>query len=444
MGGACEVVNASVVEASCSSLCPVPTAPRDTSADTPDVRVAKGFGTKAYDQVRISVISNSTKPPVDGFFDYSAPFAHRWTDNNLHTAMKTVTPGGSTTFNVGSEITVKIPKQGEGTAGVLIADPCMGSGSVVGWVGCFYAKKFQTDERTVGLINAFVPDESTDFWGIFGDNFYDRTGEITADVFGRISLEAKSKMFMTVPGNHDYWVLGSPITSTKADQCAHGHMQYYGQDSKSAEHVGQGSSDPPLDLSVNPDKPLGCNLPPYQNAFFYNQVGNVGIIGQSGAYSLAETKPFMEEACSWLGTQPGLEVAVLFGHWDTGGLGAKKEMDMPQWYTEMAALPGCAELDAKGMLKFVMGHTHCNDPHPHGKIDTGFRVAGFGMEGCGNFGMPIVDTTEGRVRFWYFDTSTDDLYEQVTSCVQAKGWRQCADLATLWLDQPIATQQILA
>lgn len=425
-------------------VCPAPTAPRDTSDDTMDIRVVKGFGTKAYDQVRIAVISKSTKPPVEDFFDYSAKFKYRWTHNKIHTAMKTVVPGESTTFNVGSKISVKIPKQGAGTAGVLMADPCVGSGSIIGWVACSYERKFKLKERIVGLINTFVADESTDFWGIFGDNFYDRKGKLTADLFGQISLEAKSKIFMTVPGNHDYWILGSPIVSTRSDQCAHAHMQYYVQDTKAAEYVGAGNSSAPFDLSVDPSHGhllFGCNLPPIENSFWYNQVGNVGLVGQSGAYSLEETEPYMEEACSWLATQPGLEVAVLIGHWDAGGLGSKHDMDMPHWYTKMAALPGCAELDAKGMLKFVMGHTHCNDPHPRGKIDTGFRVAGFGMEGCGNFGMPIVDSTEGRVRFWYFDTSSDDLYDQAISCVQAKGWRQCTELATLWLDQPIGTQE---
>ena len=52
-----------------------------------------------------------------------------------------------------------------------------------------------------------------------------------------------------------------------------------------------------------------------------------------------------------------------------------------------------------------MGHTHCNVPHPHGKTDTGFMVAGQGMEGCGNYGMPIVDTTGGRVRVWHFESA---------------------------------------
>ena len=29
-----------------------------------------------------------------------------------------------------------------------------------------------------------------------------------------------------------------------------------------------------------------------------------------------------------------------------------------------------------------------------------------GMPGCGNFGIPVLDTTEGRTRVHYFDTTT--------------------------------------
>eukprot|EP00932_Pfiesteria_piscicida_P010996 SRR837773.22052.p1 GENE.SRR837773.22052~~SRR837773.22052.p1 ORF type:complete len:217 (+),score=13.73 SRR837773.22052:34-651(+) len=145
----------------------------------------------------------------------------------------------------------------------------------------------------------------------------------------------------------------------------------------------------------------------------------------------------MKEACAWAAQQPGLDVLLLFGHWDVPGLGAPTDMAMPAWYSRMASTPGCDAFDKRGMLKFVMGHTHCNDVHPHGKVDTGFRVAGFGMSGCGNYGMPIVDTTEGRVRFWYFDTTSADALKKVVACVSKSGWRQCTALATKWLDQPI-------
>jgi hypothetical protein len=47
----------------------------------------------------------------------------------------------------------------------------------------------------------------------------------------------------------------------------------------------------------------------------------------------------------------------------------------------MKEMKGCKALDSKGMLKFFMGHTHCNVPHPHGHLNTGFMVAGQGMGG---------------------------------------------------------------
>merc|ERR1712107_815174 len=87
----------------------------------------------------------------------------------------------------------------------------------------------------------------------------------------------------------------------------------------------------------------------------------------------------MQEACAWLGQQEGLDVAILLGHWDIKGLGASADMAMPEWFEHMAAISGCSEFHQRGMLKFVQGHSHCNDPHPHGRVDVGFRVAGFGM-----------------------------------------------------------------
>lgn len=124
-------------------------------------------------------------------------------------------------------------------------------------------------------------------------------------------------------------------------------MQYYAQDAKAAQNVSQGSSAAPFDFSEDPDSGLlGCNLAAAPNFFWYNQIGNVGLVGQSGAYKLDDVKPFMLEACAWLGRQPGLEVAILVGHWDKLGLGAGINMAMPAWYHEMAALPGCAGFNA--------------------------------------------------------------------------------------------------
>ena len=38
------------------------------------------------------------------------------------------------------------------------------------------AEKFKTAARTPALLNAFVDSEDTDYWGVLGDNWYDRTG----------------------------------------------------------------------------------------------------------------------------------------------------------------------------------------------------------------------------------------------------------------------------
>jgi hypothetical protein len=37
-----------------------------------------------------------------------------------------------------------------------------------------------------------------------GDNFYDRKGDATAAFYDQLTLQAKSKIMLTVPGNHDY------------------------------------------------------------------------------------------------------------------------------------------------------------------------------------------------------------------------------------------------
>jgi len=445
--GACHVVNTSTW-VGCDSFCRVSESSSSNgflhsssiAGSDLDIRVAKAFGTKEYDLVRISVISNTAAPPVQGFFDYSEQFKFKWTGNYLHTSLRKVQPGGSTTFDLGQSISVSLPAQGAGVAGLLIADPCVSASGM--WISCAFGDKYKTMQRTPELISTFASDKDTNFWGILGDNFYDRTGEKSKAIFSTISTTAKSKIFVAVPGNHDYWVLGTPLVGSDKDQCGNGFMQFYGQDTKAAASISIGDNKPPFDFSTDPHRKLlpGCKVAAMQNFFWYNQVGNVGMIGQSGAYSLDQAMPFMKESCAWLSSQTGLQVVLLYGHWDKSGLGAASEMAMPKWYEEMAALPGCAEFHKRGMLKFVMGHTHCNDPHPHGNVGAGFRVAGFGMDGgCGNYGAPLVDTTGGRVRFWYFDLSSDDKYSSVITCVQQKGWRSCTSMASLWLDEPINT-----
>lgn len=457
---ACDPYSLNVVAGKCQAVCPdhavqQPLPPPVMNKD-PEVRVAKGFGTKGYDQLRISVVSSSQEPPVPDFFDYSGQFAHRWNQFFLHTTMKTVQPGIEEGIYLGGgrDITVKLPRRGDGIAGLLISDPCVNSPTGFHFLLCDHGARHHTLERLPALINAFAAQPEIDFWSLAGDNFYDRSGQITADVYTRISLKAKSKIFLSAPGNHDYWIYGSPQWGNLYDQCANGFMQYYTLDTKAAQNVLQGSSAAPFDYSVHPFQgrefylikgfpslnwTMGCNLPKVSNFFWYHQIGNVGFIGQSGAHTLEETMPYMKEACAWVVVQPDLDMVLLYGHWDVPDSGAQSGMDLPSWYFQMSQVPGCREFALKGMLKFVMGHTHCNNPHPHPdtNITTGFRVAGFGMGGCGNFGIPVLDTTEARVRLWYFDTSANDKYINVINCVLHQGWRACTNLATLWLDQPI-------
>jgi hypothetical protein len=227
-------------------------------------------------------------------------------------------------------------------------------------------------------------------------------------------------------------------------------MQWYAQDAKPAESLLPGVAGAPFNYSIDPGAGhtfYGGNLPAIENAFHYHQIGNLGIAAFSGAYSIEETQPLMEEACAWLGQQhasANMTVAMLTAHWDTAGLGCDQDLALPELYDLMKVIPGCDGFDKRGMLKFVMGHTHCNVPHPHGKVDTGFMVAGMGMGGCGNYGIPLFDTTAERVRVWHFEVVSKngtDHYDRIMSCLtapeNAEGWRGCTHYADLWLDQPI-------
>eukprot|EP01065_Artemidia_motanka_P048451 TRINITY_DN779_c0_g1_i2.p2 TRINITY_DN779_c0_g1~~TRINITY_DN779_c0_g1_i2.p2 ORF type:complete len:482 (+),score=191.85 TRINITY_DN779_c0_g1_i2:64-1509(+) len=412
---------------------------RPLKASTRSVRVTKGFGTKDYPMLRLSVITDKDTK-LDGF-DYSAQFKYKWTGNAIHTKLVPhPNPGGSATFDLGgTNVTVKLPASGKGSAGLIVGDPCR-KGSAV---GCTNEAKFQTTTRFPEMVNAIMGHDDADWWGILGDNFYDQSGSLTAEVFDELSAATLQKPMHTVPGNHDYWVLGSPIIGTGADQYANGHMQWYAQDAKCSESVMPGAKGvSPFDFSIPPEH---RHLPSINNSFWYNQMGNIGMVGYSGAYGLSQTKSLMQEACTWLGknhrSQGGdVDVAVIVGHWDVGGLGASKDMAGPGFYDHMKVLSGCDVYEKNSTLKFFMGHTHCNVPHPHGHVGAGFMVAGQGMSGCGNFGFPIIDTTENRFRVYHFEVYSKDgkdTYAEKLACIKEKGWRGCTAMADVWIDQAL-------
>ena len=262
----------------CAGACQhmVETEKKSTPLSPVQLRVAKGFGTKEYGTLRISVISPAGSPPSTGASDYCGTFRYKWTHNQLCSSIVNVTtPGATMNYTVaGTTTQISLPAQGAGVAGVLIADPCVGHSIVP----CTYGKSFKTTTRTPALLNAFVGRDS-DYWAILGDNFYDRDGDVTATVYNELSLETLSRVHISVPGNHDYWVLSNPLVASKFDQFGNGHFQWYAQDTRAAATLGPGDASPPFNYSIDPGKGhllFGGNLPAIDNSFFYNQIGNVG------------------------------------------------------------------------------------------------------------------------------------------------------------------------
>ena len=73
----------------------------------------------------------------------------------------------------------------------------------------------------------------------------------------------------------------------------------------------------------------------------------------------------------------------------------------PEIYTALSGMASCAPLIPK--MKYFMGHKHCNMVT---SPNLGFMVGAMGMSDAsscgGEFGMPVVDTTFGDFRVYYF------------------------------------------
>lgn len=415
----------------CVEACPIDQIYSSSPAPF-DMRISKGYGSRGYDKIRISQISNTTVR-APGIFTYSSPFKFRWTSNVLNTGVVTTTPGSPTEFIIdGKTISVTIPEENSGVRGVIIADPCFQSQ----WVKCEYKDTFQTFQRFTTILNA-IHDGHTDthYWSILGDNFYDQSGDPTSSWFNALSLSTKTRLLVSFPGNHDFWITGDPVTWTNKDQQSNGFMQWYAQDVQAGL-----ASDVPYDFSVNPDvNPSAENIPPAKNFFSYYKIGNVAFFGFSSAHSYEETLPFFDEACNWAQLEKPA-VILLVGHWNKEGLGCETNMTTPNIYKELSALPSCASLANK--FKYVMGHTHANVVV---EKDVGFMVAGQGMKsysgdyGNGDFGFPIFDSTDSRFRIYYFSLAKSGVfdmesYNAILDCIVRSGVSACYSLATLWVD----------
>mmetsp|Transcript_10997 Transcript_10997/g.16760 ORF Transcript_10997/g.16760 Transcript_10997/m.16760 type:complete len:515 (-) Transcript_10997:175-1719(-) len=399
-----------------------------------DIRVSKAYGSRGYNNIRLSVISNQTVESE--YFTYSKQFQHRWTQYYLNSGIASVKSGEKTKFTIaGEDFEVYMPPQGDGVRGVIIADPCFTSEFII----CVYAKKFKMFEHLTELLNAINAHDDVQYWNILGDNFYDQEGDNTGSWFGALSKESKSKVTGFVPGNHDFWINASPKLWTKKDQLGNGFMQFYAQDVAASE------VDPtvPFDFSKDPDAPdtNAENLPPASNYFYYNQVGNVGFIGYSGAHTWEESEGYFTEACTWASSTPGISTLLLLGHWNSDGDGCDSEMTVPEVYKSIASLPACEPVASK--MRYMLGHKHCNMVMEEG---AGFMVGGIGMSDyqCGgDFGIPVVDTTGGSFKVYYFPvqgawpTDKVDNYNEVLSCITENGVSGCYHLAVEWANEVI-------
>jgi hypothetical protein len=162
----------------CQKIVVVDHASQDAAVD---FRISKSLGSKGYNKIRISVISNETMP--SDYFSYSNPFKFRWKQFYLNTGEIDVTTGKNSFEIAGEIIDVYIPQENEAVRGVLIADPCFTSE----WIVCMYQNKFEIFNHTIELLNAINSHDDTHFRMILGDNFYDQQGYATSSWFQSLS-----------------------------------------------------------------------------------------------------------------------------------------------------------------------------------------------------------------------------------------------------------------
>jgi len=214
------------------------------------VRVTKGGGWNEYGSVRVTLVSNGTESfdekETTAALTYSSPFTYRWTDFSIRTGLQNMEEGSNKLKLGGIDVTVDLPKEGSGVEGIFVADPCVSSK----WISCLV--KFDVGSRLPALLNAASETSKLDFFGILGDNFYDRYGHLSSEFFARLSPRMQETFLYAVIGNHDYWVYGTWLKASKKDQMGYGFAQFYPQDTQAARGKGEGTA--PFDFSVDPNK----------------------------------------------------------------------------------------------------------------------------------------------------------------------------------------------
>jgi hypothetical protein len=457
-----------------------------------DWRVVKGSGTRGYNSVRVSIVTDSAAAPEKPWpFEFSSDFEYRWKYLKLHsTLLEDVKPGSDIEVRAGTEtLKVSLPKPTDGLRAVIFGDPC--SSNIFKFPekhphACWPGLQSKMGSRMPQLLNLAAPD--IDAFGILGDNFYDRNGSITTAFFKLLTPELKRKFFFSVIGNHDYWVGGTPNQQGPLDQFGNGFMQYYAHDTLASlspkPPPSAGAADAPaanfFDFRGDPDviDPSGNHtLPAAANFLWHHQLGNVGLIGFSGAYSINETAPYLAAACKSFGAAPAgtrPRTIYLVGHWTkSGASGCAPEMGTPDVFARVVTMPGCDG----GNVRFLMGHEHCNkvwnkdvvrfvedpdglhfpttakstaDASPRGFL-VGASGAGWSASDpsprnnpCPEIGFVYLDTTGGREAITLFtvwnataDNATSDYFEPLRDCFEAHGIGGCTHLGTRWLDVPL-------
>jgi len=203
---------------------------------------------------------------------------------------------------------------------------------------------------------------------------------------------------------------------------------------------------------MNTPQPNQRYLADASNFEYYTQIGNLGFISYSGAHHVDAITAFMQEACQWMTDHDDtIDWIILLGHWAKATKGADENTMVPAVYETLVTKAGCA---AK-KVKYFEGHQHCNMVVAK---DVGFNVGAFGKTSskCSQFGIPYMDSTNGRLLVVYFpiseqlvpkDTDTPAMiaqelkganlrYTQLLACVESKAIYDCFDLDhEVWLNE---------
>lgn len=276
---------------------------------------------------------------------------------------------------------------------------------------------------------------------LLGDNFYDRDGRLTTAFYDGISLEAKSKILMTVSGNHDLWVYGKPQYGEELDQYGHGFMQWYAQDTVASVESPNGFLDFSVPVDDRKDSKKFRDRNSGRNFVWYTKIGSVGFIGFNGAAPTDDESRYFAEACEYF--KGNVQSAFVLGHWDNS-----YERDIaigtPDVRKKISRLSGCSELGHD--LRYMDGHKHLNyiqEKSYHGH-PVGFKIGGHGMEngkaGTEVFGFLYVKSYgKGgqNDEVWYFEEINKkygkDNYQEILDCVNRGRVDDCTHLAERWL-----------